>query len=461
MRRTCLGVAVLALAGGLTAACGASGSPTGSGAAPATASTAATTSTPTTSTVAAPPPAHSAAGANWTTFGGSNSRAGVAPGAPAHPRLRRRFAKSLDGQVYAQPLIANGRIYVATENNTVYAFTTGGRKVWQRHLGQPVGGGELPCGNINPSGITGAPVISGNKIYAVAFLHNGLRHTLFGLRLSNGHVAVRANVDPPNRNVEQERGALLAMGGRIYVPYGGLFGDCGPYHGFVISTTTAGGSRISYENPPTEAGIWAPAGISQQSGTLLVTTGNGGGGRSNSVIRLSPGLRPQASWRPSNSSQLSAGDVDESSLAPLPISGGRVFQIGKDGVGYVLKHSLGGPAGELFGQRVCGGAAFGASAFRAPLIVVECGGNDYALRLNGNRFSVAWHSSADGMVPVIAGDSVFGVSRGGTLSQLRMSNGSQVTGTNVGGGATSFPQPAAAGNTLVAPAGRGIVVFSI
>src|SRR4051795_3575024 len=156
----------------------------------------------------------SAAG-NWTTFAGSNSRAAVAPGAPASPRLRRRFAKTLDGQVYAQPLIANGRIYVATENNTVYAFSTGGRKVWQRHIGQPVGGGELPCGNIDPSGITGAPVIAGGRIYAVAYLHSGLRHTLVGLRLRDGKIAVRANVDPPNRNVEQERGAVLAAKGRI------------------------------------------------------------------------------------------------------------------------------------------------------------------------------------------------------------------------------------------------------
>src|SRR3954469_3416312 len=405
----------------------------------------------------------SAAG-NWTTFAGSNSRAAVAPGAPASPRLRRRFAKTLDGQVYAQPLIANGRIYVATENNTVYAFTTGGRKVWQRHLGRPVDGGELRCGNINPSGITGTPVISRGKLYAVAFLHSGLHHTLFGLRLSNGHVAVRANVDPPNRNVEQQRGALLATKGRIYIPYGGLFGDCGPYHGYVISTTTGGQRRKTYANPAPEAGIWAPAGISQQSGTLLVSTGNGGGssfGFSNSVIRLSLGLRRQAYWAPTDWRSLSAGDVGESSLAPLPISAGRVFQIGKDGVGYILGHGLGGVGGELFRQRVCQGGAFGAAAFRAPLLVLQCGGGNYALRTSGDRFSVAWHSNAGGMVPVIAGDSVFAVTRGGTLVQMRMSDGSQVASTNVGAGATSFPQPAAAGGTLVAPAGRGIVVFSI
>jgi outer membrane protein assembly factor BamB len=408
------------------------------------------------------PPA-SAAG-NWITHGGSNTRAGVAPAAPAHPQLKRHFAKTLDGQVYAQPLIANGRIYVATENNSVYAFTTRGRRLWQRHLGRPVDGGELPCGNIDPSGITGTPVITGGRIYVVAFLHDGLRHTLFGLSLRSGRTAVRANVDPPNRNVEQERGALLASKGRIYVPYGGLFGDCGPYHGYVVSTTTAGRQRIAYRNPAPEAGIWAPAGISQQGSTLLVTTGNGGGdgfGYANSVIRLSLGLKRRAYWAPADWKSLSAGDVDESSLAPLPVSGGRVFQIGKDGVGYLLKNRLGGIGGELFRQRVCGGGAFGADAFRDPFVILQCGGANYALRIDGDRFSQAWHTSTDGMVPVIAGDSVFAITRSGTLVQLRMSNGTQVASVNVGSGATSFPQPAAAGNTLVAPAGRGIVVFSI
>lgn len=408
-------------------------------------------------------PAASAAG-NWTTQGGSNTRAGVAPGAPAHPRLKRRFAKALDGDVYAQPLIANGRIYVATENNTVYAFTTGGRKLWQRHLGRPVAGGELPCGNIDPSGITATPVVTGGRIYVVAFLHDGLRHTLFGLRVSNGHVAVRANVDPPNRDVQQARGALIAAKGRIYIPYGGLFGDCGPYRGWVISTTTAGRKRISYRNPAPRAGIWAPAGISMQGNSLLVSTGNGGGdsfGYSNSVIRLSLGLKRQAYWAPKDWKSLSAGDVDESSLAPLPVSGGRVFQIGKDGVGYLLPGRLGGIGGELHRRRVCSGGAFGADAFRAPLAILQCGGKNYALRIDGDRFSIAWHSDAGVMVPVIAGDSVFGLTRGGTLVQLRMSDGSRRAAIDVGGGDASFPQPAAAGGTLVAPAGRGIVVFSI
>jgi hypothetical protein len=428
---------------------------------------AASRSTPTSSSASTPSPSSApaaATGSGWTTFGGSSARAGIAPGAPAHPGLRRRFSRGVDGQIYAQPLIAAGRIYVATENNTVYAFTTGGRLVWRRHFGAPVPASDLPCGNLDPSGITGTPVIAAGRIYAVAFLRNGHHHVLYGLRLRDGHVAVRSNVDTANRVVEQERGALLAQGGRIYIPYGGLFGDCGPFHGYVVSTTTSGRRRIIFRDPATEAGIWAPAGLSEQASTLLVSTGNGGSGTrgyENAVIRLSSGLRRVAWWAPTNWRALSAGDVDESSLAPLPVSGGRVFQIGKDGVGYLLRHSLGGVGGQQFSQRLCGGGAFGADAFRAPLAVVPCGGSLAGLRMQNGRFTVQWSSAQGGLIPVIAGDSVFAITRGGTLNQLRMSDGRRVKSVGVGGGETSFPAPAAAGNVLVAPGGSGFVVFAI
>jgi hypothetical protein len=138
-----------------------------------------------------------------------------------------------------------------------------------------------------------------------------------------------------------------------------------------------------------------------------------------------------------------------------------VFQIGKDGVGYLLRASLGGVGGQQFGQSVCGGGAFGADAFRSPLALVPCGGSLYGLRIQSARFSVAWHSNIGAMVPLIAGDSTFALTRDGRLVQLRMSNGSQVASVAVGAGATSFPAPAAAGSTLVAPAGRGFVVFAI
>jgi hypothetical protein len=402
-------------------------------------------------------------GASWTTYGGAPSRAGVAHRAPSTPKLSRRFTRAVDGEVYAQPLIAGGRIYVATENNTVYAFGTGGKLVWKRHLGTPVPGGDLPCGNIDPSGITSTPVIARGRLYTVAFLRSGHKHVLFGLRLRNGSVAVRANVDPANRTVQQQRGALLAAHGRVYVPYGGLFGDCGPFRGVVVSRTLGGGGRVAYVTPATEAGIWSPAGPSAQSGTLLVTTGNGGGGEvgdQNSVVRLSPRLRRLAFFAPRNWQALSAGDVDLSSLTPLPVSRGRVLQAGKEGVAYLLPHSLGGVGGQRYSARLCGSGAFGAAAFRSPLAIVPCGGSLYGVRIESGRFRVAW-SADGGLVPVIVGNSVFAITRDGTLNQLRFRDGRRIDSVQIGSGATSFPAPAAAGHLLVAPTGRGVAVFSL
>jgi polyvinyl alcohol dehydrogenase (cytochrome) len=264
--------------------------------------------------------------------------------------------------------------------------------------------------------------------------------------------------------VQQQRGALLAVNGRVYVPYGGLHGDCGPYRGYVISTTESGGDKVAYSNTSTQAGIWAPAGISEQSGTLLVSTGNGEGSTfayQNSVIRRSSGLSRMGDWAPADWESLSSGDVDEGSLAPLPVSNGRVFQIGKDGVGYLLPHALGGIEGQQFSAQVCDDGAFGADAFRAPVAVVPCGSSLYGIKIGSTSFRIAWTSSAGGSVPVMEGDSVYALTEDGTLNQLRVADGHLIASADVGSGATSFPAPAAAGSTLVSPAGRGIVVFSI
>jgi outer membrane protein assembly factor BamB len=76
----------------------------------------------------------------------------------------------VDGAVYAEPLVAGGKVIVATENDSLYAFDAAtGRQAWRAHLGTPVSGGQLPCGNIDVSGITGTPVIdpTAGTVYAV------------------------------------------------------------------------------------------------------------------------------------------------------------------------------------------------------------------------------------------------------------------------------------------------------
>ena len=79
---------------------------------------------------------------------------------------------ALDGEIYGEPLVSAGRVYVATENNTVYALSAAtGAVAWSRHLATPVPSGSLPCGDIAPTvGITGTPVIdpARSEIFVVA-----------------------------------------------------------------------------------------------------------------------------------------------------------------------------------------------------------------------------------------------------------------------------------------------------
>src|SRR5262249_13383640 len=76
------------------------------------------------------------------------------------------FRVSFVGAVYAQPLyVDNGPagtdlVIVATEADTVLAFdASSGQQIWSQTLGTPVPLADMPCGNIDPLGITGTPVI--------------------------------------------------------------------------------------------------------------------------------------------------------------------------------------------------------------------------------------------------------------------------------------------------------------
>ena len=89
--------------------------------------------------------------------------AAFTPGAAAGLTRDLNFNGTISGNVYAQPLYIEGgpsvpMIVAVTESNNVYALNaTTGTVIWQRtDLGPPVTSG-LPCGNINPAGITGTP----------------------------------------------------------------------------------------------------------------------------------------------------------------------------------------------------------------------------------------------------------------------------------------------------------------
>jgi outer membrane protein assembly factor BamB len=218
----------------------------------------------------------------------------------------------LDGAIYAEPVVSGPIVVVATENDSVYGLAASdGRVVWHRHLANPaplslIHSLGVNCGNIDPLGITSTPVIdqSRGEVFVVAEVDTGsnVAHRLFGLNVTNGQQMLSAtSVDPPGLTsaAEQQRAALALGNGRVYVSYGGLAGDCGPYRGAVVSVTEDGGAPVSFIVPTTgEGGIWGPSGPAISSnGDVYVSVGNGAQTQqgqpfdgSDSVNQLSPTL---------------------------------------------------------------------------------------------------------------------------------------------------------------------------
>ena len=219
---------------------------------------------------------------DWPTYDRTAGRSGVSVSSPAPGAVRSSWTAAVDGAVYAQPLVVGSEVIVATENDSVYALdASSGAVRWSRHLAAPVTGG-LPCGNIDPSGITGTPVadVATGRLWVVTFTAQpAYRHTLWELDLATGQTVLQRPIDVSGSDprAQQERGALVLLSSRVYVPFGGLYGDCSDYKGRVVGAPIVGsGPLVAFTTPnQRQAGIWAPSGESVRDDSLYVATGNG------------------------------------------------------------------------------------------------------------------------------------------------------------------------------------------
>jgi outer membrane protein assembly factor BamB len=397
----------------------------------------------------------------------------MGPELPAFGRPSRVWDFALDGEVYASPLIVGGHVLVATENNTVYSldlFT--GAVVWKSHLGNPVDASTLPCGNIKPvTGITSTPAVDARsgRMYVLAFL-GGHHHALFTLSVIDGTVLAERDVDPPGSDpsVQQIRGALAIGSGYVYVPFGGLFGDCGDYHGYVVAVPIAGGPLLSYVVPSArEAGIWSPAGLTVSvSGSVYVVTGNGASQStfdySNSVIQLSSDLHVQSYFAPANWVSLNASDTDLGSVgATLLPSMGIVVAVGKEGVAYLLKaDQLGGVGGQIASLHVCSGG-FGGTSWSGSTVFVPCANGLVALSVGPTSIAVKWRAPHPVLgSPILAAGVLWAIEPDSArLYALDPKSGAVLYSTALGS-AVHFSTLAAVEGFVVAPAGKQVVAFS-
>ena len=424
--------------------------------------------------------------ADWPTYHGNNARTGVQNGlSPVHTPLTPVTSLQLDGAVYASPVVVGGRRIVATENDSVYEFQ-GDRIIWHSHLGTPVPRSSLPCGDIDPLGITSTPAYDSgtNTLVVVAEIADPTRHVAFGLNPATGAVRWQRNVDVPGEQgidpvAMQNRAALLISAGRLYVPYGGLAGDCSAYRGSLVGLDLRAPqtSRLTHFTVPTtrEGAIWhgGSGPVVDPDGNLLVGVGNGASGAddpngpydfSDSVLKIGPqSMRMLDSYSPATWRQDNATDADLGSQSPAVV-GKYIFIDGKLGVGYVLNRShLGGIGGEVSQAQLC--KSFGGPAVLGSTVFVPCTDGLRAVRINHDgSMTVLWQAA-----PTITGAPVIGAgrvwsldSRNGMLDLLDPATGATLASVSVGGaGAVNrFATPALYDNSVIVGTLTGVLAFS-
>jgi hypothetical protein len=250
-------------------------------------------------------------------------------------------------------------------------------------VGKAATGTGAGCGNISPIGITGTPAIdlATRLIVFDAATDDGAggiaTHTIHALSIDDGSEKWKVDVSTLKDQTglafspkpQNERGAVLIVDGTAYVVFGGHYGDCGDYHGWVIGVPLSGTGAKAWATKVRGAGIWGPGGAASDGQSVFVTTGNGIGGsgtswaESEGVFRLDPGpsFTSQTAdyFAPNNWSSLDGADIDMSGSGPLVIDSptmtpsALVMAQGKDGNLYLLDRSnLGGVAAANAGANV-------------------------------------------------------------------------------------------------------------
>jgi hypothetical protein len=389
------------------------------------------------------------------------SRDGVFPdvafgaAAAAGLHLDTTFKATVSGDEYAQVLFYDAKggkdlIITATEENEVSALDAAtGAAVWRQTIGKPASKNLFGCGNIDPNGVTGTPTIdyAARVIYLAAALDVGgsPKHQIFAMSLDDGHVLTGWPVDMSSKAmfaggitfdaaVHGERGATLLVGDTLYVPYGGRSGDCGDYHGWIVSVPTANPQSAKFwATGATGGGIWAVSGPASDGTRVFITTGNtfstntwkGG----EAIISFLPSLAfdEQHYYAPANWQALDNSDADlggtSAMLVDVPGSATKLaVGLGKDGHIYIVdRDNLGGIGGERFATQVANGAIInGAAAYStktATYVVFRGGGSAcpngsgdlVSVKITASSASTAWCAKENGTgspIATVSGDQV-------------------------------------------------------
>lgn len=372
------------------------------------------------------------------------------------------FTYSVDGYVYAQPLYVSSVnipgqgihnvIFVATENNTLYALdadsNTGSNSgvLWQLNFGPAASSSYMGFTPIVPEvGITGTPVIDPTSgiLYLDAFTQVGTNffHAIHAINIANGNETAfsPATVSASFPGVgngsvggvqyfqpgqELQRPALTLANGVLYVAYAGYTDtpNQDPFHGWVIGfnasnlqqlpayvfNDTPNGTTSEYGSIAGRGGIWMGGdGLAvDASNNLYLETGDGNfnafnnsGGTEygDTFLKLSSsgGLSVADYFTPQNQAYDDTNDLDLGSGGPmlLPDQPGPIPHMmigaGKPGTAYLINRD----------QMTAGNDHFDQSQ-DAVLASVQLAGGCYntPAYFNGTIYYAAWEDNLVGYV---------------------------------------------------------------
>jgi len=439
------------------------------------------------SIVAASRPAGSqtVAATSWTVYHGAADGSGVAAGVTSVDLSGRAWSSpTLDGQLYGEPLVSADHVFVATENDTVYALNASdGAVAWSTHLGTPVPSTSLACGNISPTvGITGTPVVdeARGEVFVVAdeLVGGHPAHELIGLDAGSGRVELHQDVDPAGSTPSAllQRTGLTLDSGRVVFGYGGNYGDCSTYRGWVLSVPETGGTPATFgvDAGPGESqgAVWmgGAAPVIDATGNIWVTVGNGSVTSprhayddSDSVLELSPALALLQYFAPSSWASDNGRDLDLST-APALLDDGQVVAAGKSRTAYLLdSHVLGGVGGQqalLAGA--CGDDIDGGVAVQGTTVYLPCLSGPIAVQASATPVGLhlRWRSLVGGGPPVVAAGRVWTISQDGTVYGLDRTTGNVVVRASVGAESNHFPTPSVGAGLMLVPTSTQVVAFA-
>jgi Ricin-type beta-trefoil lectin domain len=371
------------------------------------------------------------------------------------------FSYTVDGHVYAQPLLVSGLsiaggthnvCYIATMEDSVYAFDADSNTTFWHVVF--TGGNITPVpivditGNNNLNihgdvGILSTPVIdrASGTIYVLARTKDTSNSTyiqklhalniLTGAEKFGGPVTIAASGF--NTKLQSQRPGLGLSNGNVYIAWGS-HEDINTYHGWAMAynATTLAQVAVFNSTPGGSRGAFWQAGQApafDRTGNLYMITGNGDwNGTTNwgeTFLKLTPTLGVLDWFTPDNFASLNSGDVDFGSAGALLLptaSGypstqyvigggkeGKIFVLDKSGSGTMGHESSGNTGAHQIWQAIqtaaCshhihGSPVYWNSSTQGQLVYVW-GENDVgkAFKFNGSTFTTTAFSTTTVKAP--------------------------------------------------------------